>query len=195
MAEKKEEVTQKDVVFKVLSSLPYALIFVAFCLPLVVFSCAGAPNSKEGGTEIASFNTYELAGGVKLDDVDNENFQKHLTGIKKANPDAAAQFNLLEQPNYVLYGVFIGIAIAALFAWFTPVGSFIMGFCSFSIMWMFIYQLSQVLQGMGIASFVYVEASYGAYAASALFIIGFAMNMATFVRPFLEKRRAKKLAK
>lgn len=185
----------RQIFFKFLGSLPYALIFVAFCLPLAVFSCAGTPNSTEEGTEIASYNAYEFAAGIKLDDVSNEKFQKQLVAIKTANPNAAEQLKLLEQPNTIFYGVFVAIAIAAFFAWFTPLGSFIMGLCSFTIMWLFIYQLTTVLHGLGIASFVFVKASYGAYAASGLFAIAFAINISRIVRSFLEKRRAKKLAK
>jgi hypothetical protein len=45
---------------------------------------------------------------------------------------------------------------------------------------------------MGIGSIIFVEAAHGAYAASMLMIIGFAMNITSIVRPFLDKRREKK---
>ncbi len=186
------ETEKKLTKFKRLTSIPYLLIFVAFCLPLLTFSCANKVNSTEEASEIASYNAYELASGLKIDDIDNKEFKMYMKSVQTLNPDAAAQFKQLEQPNMVLFGVFAGILIASIFAWFTPLGSLIMGFCSMTVMWMFINQVQMIMSDIGVKSFVFVDAAYGAFGATMLFAIAFAMNLAAIIRPLVDKFKNRK---
>lgn len=186
------ELERKLTKFKRLTSIPYMLILVSFCLPLLTFSCANKVDSTEDANKIASYNAYELASGLKIDDIDNKEFKMYMKSVQTLNPDAAAQFKQLEQPNMVLFGVFAGVLIAAVFAWFSPLGSLIMGFCSMTVMWMFINQVQMIVADIGIKSFVFVDAAYGAYGATMLFAIAFAMNLAAVIRPLVEKFKNKK---
>ena len=180
--------------FRRLTSIPFLFVFLAFLMPLVVFSCASTPGVTDGAKKIASFNAYELANGISFKDdlKDNETFQKRLLSLEKANPEAFKQIAALEQPSYVLYIIFIGILLASIFAWFSPLGSLVMGLCSFSAMWIYLDQLTIIFEKLGLGAILFAEAAHGAYAASMLMIIGFAMNITSIVRPFLDKRREKK---
>lgn len=180
--------------FRRLTSIPFLFVFLAFLMPLVVFSCAATPGVSENAKKIAEFNAYELANGVSFteDLKENETFQNRILKLRESNPEAFKQLEVLEQPSYVLYIIFIGILLASIFAWFSPVGSLVMGLCSFSALWIYIDQLSIIFEKMGIGPIIFVEAAHGAYAASMLMIIGFAMNITSIVRPFLDKRREKK---
>lgn len=177
--------------FQRLTSIPFLFVFLAFFMPLVVFSCASTPGVSDGAKKIAEFNAYELANGISFEEdlKDNESFQNKIMNLKKSNPEAFEQLEVLEQPSYVLYIIFIGVLLSAIFAWFSPLGSLIMGLCSFSALWIYVDQLSLIFDKMGLAPVILAEAAHGAYAASMLMIIGFAMNITSIVRPFLDKRR------
>ncbi len=191
--EQLSETEKKMKIFRRLTALPFVLTFVAFLMPLVTFSCSD-DLKQERSKPFAEFTAYELALGISFSEVaePGSEFQKRLDKIQKENPIVAGQLTFLEEPARVLYGIFAGVLIAAVFALFTPLGSLILGACSFVSMWLFIDQLNGVLRDLGLAAFVSLEPGHGAYAAGIMMIFGFAMNLASILRPILEKRLLKK---
>ena len=88
--------------FRRLTSLPFLFVFLAFLMPLVVFSCASTPGVTDGAKKIASFNAYELANGISFKDdlKDNETFQKRLLSLEKASAKPIETV-VFPMPNFV----------------------------------------------------------------------------------------------
>lgn len=177
--------------FRRVTSLPLLLSFLALLMPLVVFSCAPIPNTNEPGEKIASFNAYELARGISLQEVrlENEHLNNLLSGMEKMNPRAYERLSSVERPNYVLWGIFAGILLSSIFAWWTPLGSLVMALCSFASLWFFIEKIGSGVSQMG--AFIVTSPGHGAFAASALLIISMAMNLSTIVRSMRSEKKEK----
>lgn len=179
--------------FRRMTSLPFVCVFITFFLPMLVFSCSTLPGKSSEATKLASYSAYELAVGIDLSEFGTEKVQRNLASLVKQHPELGEQLKSLEKPSTPLHVVFLGIFLAAVFAWFSPVASFIMGLCSFLSLWIYIDQITILVDKLGMKAFVFVEAAHGAYAASMLIIIGLAMNVASVVRGFkLRRQEAKK---
>lgn len=186
---------KKLVAFRRMTSLPFLCVFITFFLPFLVFSCSTVPGKSSEATKLASYSAYELAVGIKLSEFGTEKVRRNLETLTKQHPELGEQLKSLEKPSTPLHVVFLGIALAAIFAWFSPVASFIMGLCSFLSLWIYIEQITILVDKLGMKAFLFVDAAHGAYAASMLMIIGLAMNVASVVRGVRLRRQEAKKAK
>ena len=179
--------------FKKLTALPYLLVFLALLMPLANVSC----SVKEDSKPIAEATFYQIASGVDLDKSLNDPALGQLHRIVKENPKTLDRFKM-QIPNFPrmepvkhLYGILAAIFLAALFSWFVPLASTVMGLLSMVSLWSLLMKLSQLGNELGIP-LLKVEAGVGLYCASFLILIGTAMNIATMVRPVVSARRARK---
>jgi hypothetical protein len=179
--------------FKKLTALPYLLVFLALLMPLANVSCSVKENDKP----IAEATFYQIASGVDLDKSLNDPALGQLHRIVKENPKTLDRFKM-QIPNFPrmepvkhLYGILAAIFLAALFSWFVPLASTVMGLLSMVSLWSLLMKLSQLGNELGIP-LLKVEAGVGLYCASFLILIGTAMNIATMVRPVVSARRARK---
>lgn len=179
--------------FKKLTALPYLLVFLALLMPLANVSCSVKENDKP----IAEATFYQIASGVNLDKSLNDPALGQLHRIVKENPKTLDRFKM-QIPNFPrmepvkhLYGILAAIFLAALFSWFVPLASTVMGLLSMVSLWSLLMKLSQLGNELGIP-LLKVEAGVGLYCASFLILIGTAMNIATMVRPVVSARRARK---
>lgn len=179
--------------FKKLTALPYLLVFLALLMPLANVSCSVKENDKP----IAEATFYQIASGVDLDKSLNDPALGQLHRIVKENPKTLDRFKM-QIPNFPrmepvkhLYGILAAIFLAALFSWFVPLASTVMGLLSMVSLWSLLMKLSQLGNELGIP-LLKVEAGVGLYCASFLILIGTAMNIATMVRPMVSARRARK---
>ena len=158
--------------FRRLISAPYLLALVVLFLPLMNVSCAEKV--------IAEPSFYELATGIDLRETLKEPAKGYLLKMESDNPKALERFkaHIPEFPKMnavpALFGIVAALVLAAVFAWFTPLGSLCHSF------------------GMQVLS---LEPSYGIYAASVLILIGTAMNIAAIARPVLVEVKAKRTSK
>ena len=187
----KERIEKLSKWTKTLASIPFFLIFIAFLTPFVTFSCSNTGGDSENKQEIATYTIYELASGTSLSE--KPQLQKMLKKMETENPSLLKQLHFLETPAYITFGILACIFVAAVFALFSPLGSFVIGFCAFLSMWIYIGQFPILLKQLGVDKFIISEPGPGAYIATILFCIGFALNIANFLRPVLEARRLKKL--
>ena len=179
--------------FKKLTALPYLLVFLALLMPLANVSC----SVKEDSKPIAEATFYQIASGVDLDESLKDPALGQLHRIVKENPKTLDRFKM-QMPNFPkmepvkhLYGILAAIFLAALFSWFVPLASTVMGLLSMVSLWSLLMKLSQLGNELGIP-LLKVEAGIGLYCASFLILIGTAMNIATMVRPVVSARRARK---
>ena len=179
--------------FKKLTALPYLLVFLALLMPLANVSC----SVKEDSKPIAEATFYQIASGVDLDKSLKDPALGQLHRIVKENPKTLDRFKM-QMPNFPkmepvkhLYGILAAIFLAALFSWFVPLASTVMGLLSMVSLWSLLMKLSQLGNELGIP-LLKVEAGIGLYCASFLILIGTAMNIATMVRPVVSARRARK---
>ncbi len=179
--------------FKKITAIPYLLVILALLMPLANVSC----NDDK---VIAEPNVYELASGLDLETSLQEPALGILKKMQTGNPTAMEKFRET-MPNFpkmepmpFLYAIVIGTVLAAIFAWFTPLGSITLGMLTMVAMWAFLAQLGQINSAMGIP-LLKVEPGIGIHAASALILIGTAMNLASIIRPIvveIKERRANK---
>ena len=80
------------------------------------------------------------------------------------------------------------VVLAAICAFFTPVGSLAMALAAFVSLWVFIYNLSVTIQTEHY-DFLTVKPAVGAYCITFLLIIGIAMNLTVIIRTAREKRQ------
>lgn len=179
--------------FKKITSIPYLLVILALLMPLANVSC----NDEK---VIAEPNLYELASGLNLEESLQEPALGMLKKMETGNPKAMEKFRDT-MPNFpkmepmpVLYAILIGAFLAAAFAWFTPLGSITMGMLTMVASWAFLAQLSQLNAAMGIP-LLKVEPGMGIHAASALILIGTAMNLASIIRPIVVEIKMRRKAK
>lgn len=178
--------------FRRFISAPYLLALVALFLPLMNVSCAEKV--------IAEPSFYELAVGLDLRDALKEPAKGYLLKMEKDSPKSLDKFKtyIPEFPKLnavpVLFGIVAALVLAAVFAWFTPLGSLTLGILAMSSLWVFLSKMAQVCGSMGM-QVLSVDPSYGIYGASALILIGTAMNLAAIIRPILVEIKAKRAAK
>ncbi|MBR6943391.1 MAG: hypothetical protein IKH55_10155 [Fibrobacter sp.] len=179
--------------FKKLTALPYLLVFLALLMPLANVSCSVKENDKP----IAEATFYQIASGIDLDKSLNDSALGQMHRIVKENPKTLDRFKM-QMPNFPkmepirhLYGILAAIFLAALFSWFVPLASTVMGLLSMVSLWSLLMKLSQLGNELGIP-LLKVEGGIGLYCASFLILIGTAMNIATMVRPAVVARRERK---
>lgn len=179
--------------FKKLTALPYMLVFLALLMPLANVSCSVKENDKP----IAEATFYQIASGIDLDKSLNDPALGQMHRIVKENPKTLDRFKM-QMPNFPkmepirhLYGILAAIFLAALFSWFVPLASTVMGLLSMVSLWSLLMKLSQLGNELGIP-LLKVEGGIGLYCASSLILIGTAMNIATMVRPAVVARRERK---
>lgn len=179
--------------FKRLTSIPYLLVIFALLMPLANVSC----NDDQ---VIAEPSVYELASGLDLHDALKEPALGMLVKMEQGNPKALDRFREA-MPNFPkvepmpqLYVLLLGAVLAAVFAWFTPLGSIAMGMLTMVSMGAFLAQLAK-LSSMVSIPMLKVDPGIGLDAATILIFIGTAMNLTTIIRPIVDEvkdRRAKK---
>ena len=179
--------------FKKLTALPYLLVFLALLMPLANVSCSVKENDKP----IAEATFYQIASGIDLDKSLNDPALGQMHRIVKEIPKTLDRFKM-QMPNFPkmepirhLYGILAAIFLAALFSWFVPLASTVMGLLSMVSLWSLLMKLSQLGNELGIP-LLKVEGGIGLYCASFLILIGTAMNIATMVRPAVVARRERK---
>lgn len=159
-------------------SLPFALALLGFFFPLLTFSCSEKV--------IAEPNAYELALGVDLNNELGEEEQKIVEKMKTENPKAFENNPLKLQSMPVLYGIFVAIFVAGVFAFISPVGSLVLGIASLTGLWFFIYRIMDLVEKSPY-NFIQIAPHIGAYCVSMLLIIGIAISLAFLIRPLLHK--------
>ena len=182
--------------FKRLTAFPYLLVFLALLMPLANVSCSAKADSKP----IAQTTFYQVAAGVDLNEALSEPALGQMRHMVKENPKTLEHFKV-QMPNFPkmepvhhLYGVLVAIFLAAVFSWFVPLASTVMGLLSMVSLWSLLMKLSHVSDSLGIP-LLRVEAGTGLYCATFLILIGTAMNIASMVRPAVVARRARKKKK
>lgn len=182
--------------FKKIIAVPYLLVLLALLMPLANVSCSFDETQSK---PILEASVYDLALGVNLDEAlapdaskqlhnmidKNEATQKKLTAVMPNFPKM--------EPMTYLWGIAIAVLLAAAFAFISPLGSLTMGMLAMFSLWAMLMQLGGLCSAMGIPM-LKVDPGVGIYAASALILIGSAMNLAVIIRPIVEevKTRRKK---
>ena len=183
--------------FKKITAIPYLLVLLALLMPLANVSCTFEESQSK---PIMEASVYDLALGVNLDQAlapdaskqlhnmidKNEATQKKLTSVM---PD----FPKMEPMRY-LWGIAIAVVLAAAFAFISPLGSLTMGMLAMFSLWAMLMQLGGLCSSIGIPM-LKVDPGVGIYAASALVLIGSAMNLAVIIRPIVEEFKRKRVAK
>lgn len=179
--------------FKRITAIPYLLVIFALLMPLANVSC----NDEK---VIAEPTLYELAMGLDLEQELKEPALGVLKKMQEGNPAALEKFKET-MPNFPkmepivpLYAVLVGAVLAALIALVTPLGSITMGMLTMVSMWFFLAQLGQLNSALGVPLLT-VEPGIGIHAASAMILIGTAMNLASIIRPIVAEFKAKRTAK
>lgn len=176
--------------FRKIISVPYLLALLGLLMPLMTVSC--------GDTQvIAEPSFYEIATGLDLHESLKEPAKGYLEKMEKSNPKSLEKFREslpgFPQLNAVphLFAIVGAIVLAAAFAWFTPLGSLTMGMLSMVALWAFFSQIGRACVNAGM-QVLHVEPGAGIYAASALIVIGTAMNLAAIIRPIVVEIKAKR---
>ena len=178
--------------FRRIISAPYLLALLALLMPLMNVSCAERV--------IAEPSFYELAAGLDLRESLQEPAKGYLEKMEKDNPKAFDHFRPSFpdfpklKPMPILLGVVAALLLAAIFAWFTPLGSLTLGMFGMFALWAFLAQMGSLCANIGM-QVLQVEPGHGIYAASVLILIGTAMNLAAIIRPILVELKAKRAAK
>lgn len=161
-------------VFQKLASFPFLLIFLAFLFPLVNISCAEKV--------VADPNAYELISGVTPETFLTGDKEKRAVEDMKRNEPRMKEF--LEQKiqtSAVIIPVIVAVALAAVFAFISPVGSLAMALAAFVSLWVFIYNLSVTVEREHY-DFLTVEPAVGAWCVTFLLAIGIAMNLTVIIK-------------
>ena len=114
-------------------SIPFGLALIGFLFPLFTFSCAERTVAKP--------NAYELAMGLDVTSVLSDEENKILKDLSQENGGALANVPMRLEKIPVLFGIFVAILVAGLFAFVTPVGSCVMGIMSLISLWLFIQNM------------------------------------------------------
>lgn len=168
--------------FQKLASFPFLLIFVAFLFPLVNVSCSEKV--------VAEPNVYELIAGVTPESVLKE---ETFDAVKQMKVHEPRTKEFLEQPiesTRAILPIVVAVALAAVCAFITPVGSLAMGLAAFTSLWVFIYNLSATVVRQHY-DFLVVEPGVGAYCISFLLVIGIAMNLTVLIRHYRANKQKK----
>jgi len=193
MTEKsKPGVSREMKFFKKITAIPYLLVILALLMPLANVSC----NDDK---VIAEPTLYELAQGLDLEASLQDPALGLLKKMETGNPKAMEKFKET-MPNFpklepmpVLYVILLGAFLAAAFALLTPLGSITLGMLTMVASWAFLAQLSQLNAAMGVP-LLKVEPGVGIHAASALILIGTAMNLASIIRPIVDELKRRRAA-
>jgi hypothetical protein len=94
----------------------------------------------------------------------------------------------------ILFGIVAALVLAAVFAWFTPLGSLTLGILAMCALWALLAQMGAICANIGM-QVLQAEPGHGIYAASVLILIGTAMNLAAIIRPIVVEVKAKRAAK
>lgn len=180
--------------FRRIISAPYLLALLALLMPLMNVSCAERI--------IAQPSFYEIVAGLDLHDALQGSAKEYLEKKETANPKELEHIRKENQmPNFpklepmpMLLGIVCALVLAAIFAWFTPLGSLTLGILAMFSLWALLGQIGSELMEKG-NQLLQVEPGHGVYAASALILIGTAMNFAAILRPILAEIKAKQNAK
>lgn len=178
--------------FRRIISAPYLLALLGLLLPLMNVSCAEKV--------IAEPSFYEIATGADLRETLKEPAKGYLLKMEKDNPKALDRFRTSMpefpklQPMPVLFGVVAALVLAAVFAWFTPLGSLTLGILAMCALWALLAQMGSICANIGM-QVLQVEPGHGIYAASVLILIGTAMNLAAIIRPIVVEVKAKRTTK
>lgn len=178
--------------FRRIISAPYLLALLGLLLPLMNVSCAEKV--------IAEPSFYEIATGVDLREALQEPAKGYLLKMEKDNPKALDRFRT-SMPNFpklqpmpILFGIVAALVLAAVFAWFTPLGSLTLGILAMCALWALLAQMGEICANIGM-QVLQAEPGHGIYAASVLILIGTAMNLAAIIRPIVVEVKAKRAAK
>ena len=178
--------------FRRFISAPYLLALLGLLLPLMNVSCAEKV--------IAEPSFYEIATGIDLREALQEPAKGYLLKMEKDNPKALDRFRT-SMPNFpklqpmpVLFGIVAALVLAAVFAWFTPLGSLTLGILAMCALWALLAQMGEICANIGM-QVLQAEPGHGIYAASMLILIGTAMNLAAIIRPIVVEVKAKRAAK
>ena len=178
--------------FRRLISAPYLLALLGLLLPLMNVSCAEKV--------IAEPSFYEIATGIDLREALQEPAKGYLLKMEKDNPKALDKFRTSIpdfpklQPMPILFGIVAALVLAAVFAWFTPLGSLTLGILAMCALWALLAQMGAICANIGM-QVLQAEPGHGIYAASMLILIGTAMNLAAIIRPIVVEVKAKRAAK
>ena len=178
--------------FRRIISAPYLLALLGLLLPLMNVSCAEKV--------IAEPSFYEIATGIDLREALQEPAKGYLLKMEKDNPKALDRFRTSMpefpklQPMPVLFGIVAALVLAAVFAWFTPLGSLTLGILAMCALWALLAQMGEICANIGM-QVLQAEPGHGIYAASVLILIGTAMNLAAIIRPIVVEVKAKRAAK
>lgn len=181
--------------FQRLVAAPYLLALLGLLLPMMNVSCTDQI--------IAEPTFYEVANGVNLETSLKEPALTYLKKIQTGNPKALDKLKEIAldfphlKPIPHLYALVGALVLAAIFALMSPMGLFaslgslFMGILSMVALWALLLQMGQICNSLGM-QVLQVEPGVGIYCASALIIIGTAMNLASIVRPIVVEIRARK---
>lgn len=178
--------------FRRFISAPYLLALLGLLLPLMNVSCAEKV--------IAEPSFYEIATGIDLREALQEPAKGYLLKMEKDNPKALDKFRTSIpdfpklQPMPILFGIVAALVLAAVFAWFTPLGSLTLGILAMCALWALLAQMGAICANIGM-QVLQAEPGHGIYAASVLILIGTAMNLAAIIRPIVVEVKAKRAAK
>ena len=184
--------------FQRLVGLPYLLALLGLLMPLANVSCAEQV--------IAEPSMYEIALGYDLGTELKEPGAGLLKKMEEGNPRSIERFkdfipNFPQmEPMHHLFGIVGALVIAAIFAFIAPLGyyaslgSLAMGMLSMFSLWAVLSQIGALCNTIGM-NVLQAEPGVGIYCASALILIGTAMNLACIARPIVDDLRAKRAAK
>ncbi|MCF0224414.1 MAG: hypothetical protein HUK20_09100 [Fibrobacter sp.] len=179
--------------FKKITGLPYLLVILALLMPIANVSCS---DDKV----IAEPTLYELASGLDLEQALAEPALGVIKKLQTGNPAALEKFKE-SIPNFpkmepmpFLYVSIAGAVLAAVFAMFTPLGSIAMGMLTMLALSFFVANLAKLNAALGM-QLLKVEPGIGMHAATALILIGTAMNLSSIIRPIIVEWKAKRNAK
>ncbi|WP_407443141.1 hypothetical protein [Fibrobacter sp.] len=181
--------------FQRLVAAPYLLALLGLLLPLFNVSCAD--------DVIAEPSFYEVASGLNLEESLKEPALSYLKKMEDGNPAALEKFKAVMpefphvQPVHHLYGIAGALVLAAVFAWLAPLGfwatlgSLSVGLLSMVSLWALLSQVVAMCEAIGM-KLLTVNPAQGIYCASALILIGTAMNLAVIVRPIVAEMKERK---
>ena len=152
---------------------------------------------------IAEPSLYKIAVGMDLSQDLKDPAAGLLKKMEEGNPksierfkDTMPHFPKME-PMYRLFGIVAALFLAAFFALLAPfgyyasLGSLAMGMLAMFSLWAVLSQIGSLCHNLGM-QVLQVDPGVGIYCASALILIGTAMNLASIVRPIVEEIRAKR---
>lgn len=181
--------------FQRLVCAPYLLALLGLLMPVATVSCTEKVIAEPSVYEIAT--GFDLStelkdpavGLLKKMEVGNPKSMEHL---KKTIPS----FPKME-PMYQLFGIVAALVLAAVFALLAPygyyasLGSLAMGMLAMVSLWVLLSQIGAMCNSFGV-QVLQVDPGAGIYCASALILIGTAMNMASIARPIIDEFKAKR---